>query len=170
VGRPRLDAVEDVDGASPRGARGGVGRVPAQHLAVHGLEVDGGHGERAVHVEHDPSQRPPPLRRGGGGGGHGPAGERRGGEGAVGAEEQAREHTWRDRGRWMGRARENGGRSGGAAAVVVGVAFAVASWGSSFVGFVPHSSFVYVQYITTAMRFHSQEAFSNSFFYEGVIH
>jgi hypothetical protein len=125
VGRPRLDAVEDVDGASPRGARGGVGRLPAEHLAVHGLEVDDGHGERAVHVEHGASQRPPPLGRGGGRGEHGPAGEaeapgkRRGGEGAVGGGEQAWVHTWRDRGRWIGRARENGGRSGGAAAVVV---------------------------------------------------
>jgi hypothetical protein len=46
VGRPRLDAVEDVHGAAPGLARGGVGRVPAEHLAMHGPEVDGGHGER----------------------------------------------------------------------------------------------------------------------------
>jgi hypothetical protein len=82
VGRPRLDVVEDVHGAAPGLARSGVGRVPAEHLAVHGLEVDGGHGERPVHVEHDPSQRPPPLGRSGGGG-HGPPAEAAGGSGAA---------------------------------------------------------------------------------------
>lgn len=113
VGLPGLDVVEDVDGAAPGRARGGVGRVPAEHLAVHGLEVDDGHCERPVHVEDHPAQRPPPLGwRGSGcrGGGHGPAseagaaGERRGEEEeAVGAEEQVREHTWRDLGCWMAR-------------------------------------------------------------------
>ena len=105
VERPALDAVEDVDGASPRRARGGVGRVPAEHLAVHGLEVDDGHREGAVHVEDHPAQRPPgDLGGRGGGGGHGlddaegaAAGEGRGGEGAqeqaVGAE--AEEHPIR---------------------------------------------------------------------------
>jgi len=117
VGRPVLDAVEDVDGASARG-------VPAEDLAVHGREVDDGHREGAVHVEHHPAQRPPRPGggrwRGGGGGRHGPAagegaaaGERRGarGEGAaeeqaVGPEEHAGEHAWRDLGRWMGPYRE----------------------------------------------------------------
>jgi hypothetical protein len=64
VGRPRLDVVEDVHGAAPGLARSGVGRVPAEHLAVHGLEVDGGHGERPVHVEHDPPPPPPPRGSG----------------------------------------------------------------------------------------------------------
>jgi hypothetical protein len=72
VGHPRLDAVEDVHGASLGLTRGGVGRVPAKHLTMHGPEVDGGHGDRPVLVEHDPSQRPALLRCGGGGGGHRP--------------------------------------------------------------------------------------------------
>lgn len=102
VGRPVLDAVEDVDGASPGRARRSVGRVPAEHLAVHGREVDDGHREGAVHVEDHPAQRSPRpgggggRRRGGGGGGHGPAagegaaaGEGGGGRGDGAAEEQA---------------------------------------------------------------------------------
>ena len=109
VERPALDAVEDVDGASPRRARGGVGRVPAEHLAVHGREVDDGHRERAVHVEDHPAQRPPRALRG----------RRRGrghdldsGEGAAAAGEEGQEqavwaegeeHAWRDLGRWMAR-------------------------------------------------------------------
>lgn len=107
VGRPVLDAVEDVDGASPRAARRGVGGVPAEHLAVHGREIDDWHREGAVHVEDHPAQRTPRPGRGRGGGGHGPAAgedaaavEGRGARGvgpakeqAVGPVEQAGEHA-----------------------------------------------------------------------------
>ena len=113
VGVPVLDAVEDIDGASPGRERRGVGRLPAEHLAVHGLEVDDGYRQGAVHVEDHPAQRPPPRPRGGcgrgrggggseGGGGHDPAAAdgaaAREGRGARG-EGPAEEHAWRDLGR-----------------------------------------------------------------------
>lgn len=52
---PRLDVVENVNPGGVLGPDGAV-LVVAEDVAVHGREVDDGDGERAVHVEDDPSQ------------------------------------------------------------------------------------------------------------------